>query len=111
MSPNYYKPQDSGPDGEDERFGFPHISHCIDLIRQSLMCHSDVTPLVFQWSEAEQKHEPMPNIYHTCRNFEAIQEWAKERAVHPNSHFYQLKRVLNDPLDPSTWVGNYHGEK
>ncbi|KAF2432520.1 hypothetical protein EJ08DRAFT_630275 [Tothia fuscella] len=111
VSPDYYKPQDPGPDGEDKLLGFHHISHCIDLIRQSLTCHSDVTPLVFQWNEAEQMREPITKIYHTCRDFGAIQEWAKERAVHPNLTYYKEKRIWNDPLDPSTWVGNYHGEK
>jgi hypothetical protein len=58
-----------------------HIDHCIDYLRQALMCHSDVTPIT---------HAPRPKPYnpalspwrpnfatpHTCRDFWAIHRWA-----------------------------------
>ncbi|OJJ43567.1 hypothetical protein ASPZODRAFT_136025, partial [Penicilliopsis zonata CBS 506.65] len=60
-----------------------HMDHCIDYLRQSIMCHSDVTPLV---------HIPrpggprlggapwMPNfaVRHTCRDFWKIHAWAAQ---------------------------------
>lgn len=61
-----------------------HIDHCIDYLRQVLMCHSDVTAIT---------HAPRPKPYnsilmpwrpnfavtHTCRNFWQLHDWAGKR--------------------------------
>ncbi|KAK6336234.1 hypothetical protein TWF696_001796 [Orbilia brochopaga] len=59
--------------------GIIHLDHCINIIRQSVQCFSDVTPYVFQWSEEAQAVHAYANVVHTCRNFEAVREWALER--------------------------------
>ncbi|KAM0745102.1 hypothetical protein ACQRIT_000486 [Beauveria bassiana] len=58
-----------------------HLSHCVDSLRLTIMCHSDVTPLT--WVYDELKRQPLPTLYvqHTCRKFAAIQDWAAERAI------------------------------
>jgi hypothetical protein len=59
------------------RLGMRHVRHCVGAIRQSLMCHADTTPVVWQWSElmgAEQRDD----ILHNCRDFEQIQRWTRE---------------------------------
>ncbi|TDZ33117.1 Cyclochlorotine biosynthesis protein O [Colletotrichum spinosum] len=58
-----------------------HLAHCIDSIRQSIMCHSDVTPLVLQWDEELQKSRHRANMPHTCRDFNKIRDWARKRAI------------------------------
>jgi hypothetical protein len=55
-----------------------HFSHCIEMIRQSLMCSADITPMVWQWSEKDQKTQLHVDVAHTCRNWESISVWAKE---------------------------------
>lgn len=62
-------------------FQTSHIEHCIDSIRSSLMCSADISPMVWQWWEPSAKIEPRNDIVHTCRNFDAIREWAKENKV------------------------------
>ncbi|KAJ6115581.1 hypothetical protein N7523_005998 [Penicillium sp. IBT 18751x] len=59
--------------------GIIHLDHCINIIRQSLQCFSDVTPYVFQWSEEAQAVHAYANVVHTCRNFDGVREWALER--------------------------------
>ena len=60
--------------------------HCIDMLREVIMCTADVTPLTFydDLSQPERKL-PMPdfNTLHTCRNFEEVLEWGYngERSV------------------------------
>jgi len=54
-----------------------HIRHCIGAIRQSLMCFSDVTPIVWQWNETLGVGDQRDDIVHTCRKFDRVQEWGK----------------------------------
>lgn len=56
-----------------------HIDHCIDSIRQTLMCASDITPMPFAWYLEWEVNFPVFNTLHTCRDFDAIREWALER--------------------------------
>ncbi|KAH8818940.1 hypothetical protein DL96DRAFT_1622467 [Flagelloscypha sp. PMI_526] len=58
-----------------------HLSHCIDSLRQAVSCSADVTPLVWQWSEPHNRYMGRLNVVHSCRNFEAVQDWARLRAV------------------------------
>jgi len=62
--------------------GIDHIEHCLNSIRQSLMCSVDVTPIVFQWDEKEQRSFVRTDTLHSCRNFENIRGWAKEHQLY-----------------------------
>ena len=56
--------------------------HCINAIREALMCSSDVTPITFHYV-SEEDHHVFPNLAatHTCRDFDVIKDWAKTRQV------------------------------
>lgn len=102
--PDYY-----GVHGdEDTLLGPSHIAHCIDAIRQSLMCASDITPYTWQWDEKLQLHANQVKNPHVCRNFDDLRDWAvaNTEQIYPDFFF----REMNDPLDPSTWVDGYAGE-
>jgi|SRR5580692_3392837 hypothetical protein len=55
-----------------------HVNHCIDAIRQSLMCFADTSVVVWQWSNKDERVHPQAGIVHTCRNYEKIVNWAKK---------------------------------
>jgi len=57
------------------------LDHCIDQLRQYIQCHADVTPMVWQWSEADNQYLTDTGPTHSCRNFEKIQAWAQEHAT------------------------------
>ena len=64
--------------------------HCIDMIRQSLQCHADISLVPFQWKPTMQAPWPNFSTMHQCRNFEKIQEWGLAhgeklagRLIHP----------------------------
>ena len=61
--------------------GFDHLEHCIDALRQSLMCSSDITPLPWTWVEADHRAKEVAEVAHSCRNFEDIRQWAKLNAA------------------------------
>ncbi|KAF7290935.1 hypothetical protein HMN09_01272100 [Mycena chlorophos] len=60
-----------------------HIRHCFGAVRQALMCHGDVTPVVFQWSTHFQQVVQRDDILHECRDFDKIRQWANEHQQLP----------------------------
>ncbi|KAJ8495111.1 hypothetical protein ONZ45_g13003 [Pleurotus djamor] len=66
-----------------------HVAHCIDILRQSVMCSADIS--VVSWfldvDEGSKKHkDARPNLRsrfnqkRMCRNFEKLREWSGSRA-------------------------------
>ena len=66
---------------DDELMGIEHLEHCIDSLRQSLMCSVDVTPIPWVWWEQDQEAKAVAEIAHTCRNFDDVKDWAKQNQV------------------------------
>lgn len=60
---------------------FDHVAHCINSIRESLMCSADITPNVWYWDERVQRSIPSFDVVHECRDFGALKEWALERQL------------------------------
>jgi hypothetical protein len=50
--------------------------HCIDALRQSVMCHGDVATLYWQWTPGFVEPQAWKPTTHTCRNFDKIEDWA-----------------------------------
>ncbi|KAK3312966.1 hypothetical protein B0H66DRAFT_485102 [Apodospora peruviana] len=53
-----------------------HLAHCVDYLRQVLMCHGDLTPITLRYNQSTDFVEPNFRIRHTCRNFDMIWEFA-----------------------------------
>ncbi|PMD17890.1 hypothetical protein NA56DRAFT_577983, partial [Hyaloscypha hepaticicola] len=90
LHPDYY-----GELNTKEQNRGQHLDHCLDALRQFVMCKADVSILTYDWMP--QFHRPWPNfeIQHKCANWDHIQDWAEahsfdgfdERLVkHPNYH-------------------------
>ncbi len=43
------------------------------------MCTSDITPLPYVWWTQYDEIFPTTKVKHICRDFSAIQDWARER--------------------------------
>jgi hypothetical protein len=56
-----------------------NLDHCIDQIRQVLMCNADLTPVPTMWHDSILDHYIDADQVHTCRNFDAIRAWASSR--------------------------------
>lgn len=63
------------------------LDHCIDSIRQSLMCSADVSPVIWHWRKSGFKQDM--NNTHVCRDFDKIKGWTKE---------HMLTREINSRL-------------
>ena len=70
------------------------LDHCIDQLRQAIQCHSDLTPVpLFSVKEADTKMFFTHSVSHTCRDFNAVVDWRKER------------NKENAPFDWMPWTG------
>ncbi|KAH9887534.1 hypothetical protein F4778DRAFT_431325 [Xylariomycetidae sp. FL2044] len=58
-----------------------HLDHCIDALRQFIMCQGDVGVFSFDFPYGD--GDPWPNYStpRTCRNFESIRQWAVDHTV------------------------------
>ncbi|KAI1126592.1 hypothetical protein F5Y10DRAFT_266911 [Nemania abortiva] len=61
--------------------------HCIEYIRESLMCHPDLSMVSFRWINNTAQYEDKTAFYptnfdvvlHKCANLEALDSWASKR--------------------------------
>ncbi|KIX09227.1 uncharacterized protein Z518_00306 [Rhinocladiella mackenziei CBS 650.93] len=74
--------------------GDRHMDHCIESIRESLMCSSDISPRPYGWSEEFGEVLPVNQFLRTCRDFDALRDWAMERQVRN----WNTKVHVDDPL-------------
>ncbi|KAH8889433.1 hypothetical protein GQ53DRAFT_652198 [Thozetella sp. PMI_491] len=85
-----------------------HWEHCIDILRGTIMCNADVTPISWRFNvPVGEVLGPHLETTHTCRNFTKIVEWAREHEA------VGLRQVLtpeerrelleNPPFDQSAW--------
>lgn len=79
---DYYHEQGQGAFVNEDYIVRRHVSHCLDIIRQQLMCSVDIGVLGQVWVHPENP-EPFVdfNTQHKCRNFEAIRQWAERNQL------------------------------
>ncbi|KAL0931139.1 uncharacterized protein CTRU02_213874 [Colletotrichum truncatum] len=56
-----------------------HTDHCIDYLRQVIMCHGDITPITFEWIPEIDGYIAHHSTEHMCRNFDTIFDWSVKR--------------------------------
>lgn len=78
----YYNRPENRPLGftDSEAVIRAHIDHCIEMLRQALMCHGDVGIITYNWVKPWGIY-PDFSTNHKCRKFEKIVEWADRHAL------------------------------
>ncbi|KAF2099745.1 hypothetical protein NA57DRAFT_75250 [Rhizodiscina lignyota] len=56
-----------------------HRDHCIEQIRQYIMCSGDMTPIPTRYYPSKDRNYVDSDYPHTCRNYEKLHNWATER--------------------------------
>ncbi|KAK2606715.1 hypothetical protein N8I77_005446 [Diaporthe amygdali] len=71
-----------GPDDKDFQDLQEHADHCLDFIRQSMMCNVDYSLYTLFWRAGHETH-PTHNLPGTlkCVNWEKLHEWMLERST------------------------------
>ncbi|KAK8074281.1 hypothetical protein PG994_005180 [Apiospora phragmitis] len=99
LHPEYY---DTDTADRDEHVAYdtltsaPRQDHCIDDIRQALMCHADTSIVTFDWKSPDWR-APWPNfsIDHTCADWDALDRWAAARSF----SLFDQHSVVHPQLD------------
>lgn len=68
-------------DFEDAETGRVHVDHCLETLRLSFMCYSDVTPVLLEYDSKTRSRRTDFNTHHKCRDFGKILEYLKEKGV------------------------------
>lgn len=58
-----------------------HTEHCIDLLRQVIMCYGDVALHTYQWRDDTPVPWPTMHTTHQCKKWDRIVEWSKTRDI------------------------------
>jgi Mycotoxin biosynthesis protein UstYa len=81
-------------------YGRDHISHCLDAVREAVMCASDISVITWKWNKKAQKALGHGDIIHSCRSFENIQDWAiQNRAIVDFQAEVYVEDEMSDPSD------------
>jgi len=56
-----------------------HLGHCIDTIREFIMCKADMTPIILVPPKKSGAPVPVPEFRtrHMCRDYEKLRDWAR----------------------------------
>ena len=78
--------RDSLPDVQQKIADIPdlyelHYEHCIDYIRQSMMCNFDTGIVPYNWVLNRNTPTPDANTMHKCVNWDKLQGWLQSRVV------------------------------
>jgi hypothetical protein len=57
-----------------------HIDHCLDNLRQLVMCKADVSLQTYDWLDNTPRPFANFKIEHECYNWDVVNEWAKKRS-------------------------------
>ncbi|KAK3686195.1 hypothetical protein B0T22DRAFT_443279 [Podospora appendiculata] len=105
---DYYGPRLAGGK-HPEGFSKEHSNHCIDSLRQSLMCHPNTAVYTAQWQD--DPHSPIrkdikSDAVTTCVKWDSLDGWARPRALVPGNYFYlpgpyKSNRVAYEPKSSS----------
>ncbi|KAK7061756.1 hypothetical protein R3P38DRAFT_3490815, partial [Favolaschia claudopus] len=75
-----------------------HIDHCVERIRQGIMCNADTSVLVWEWNPTVNETRVRLRVPHQCKNFTKIHEWTRENLL---TSFPRWTHVPDDlPVPP-----------
>ncbi|KAL8852519.1 MAG: hypothetical protein Q9221_002643 [Calogaya cf. arnoldii] len=59
-----------------------HLDHCIDNLRQKLMCDADAGILTYVWAKGHRMPFPDFSVQHKCRDFDALKNWVVDHQTY-----------------------------
>ncbi|TGO35332.1 hypothetical protein BHYA_0162g00200 [Botrytis hyacinthi] len=79
---DYYQKKGEGAFENDIPILKLHVSHCLDILRQQLMCTVDIGVMgkIWVYPEALEAYQDF-NTKHKCRDFNAVRNWAEQRQM------------------------------
>ncbi|KAF4336149.1 hypothetical protein FBEOM_9992 [Fusarium beomiforme] len=78
MYPDYYFPNITQ---EQKRANEYHNHHCLDMLRQSIMCQGDMQLLTMKWRPDGRIPTANFTSPHQCVNWDTLEKWASSRRI------------------------------
>ncbi|KAF3762728.1 hypothetical protein M406DRAFT_264782, partial [Cryphonectria parasitica EP155] len=103
LYPDYYGGDKSMNEQEKKEYWI-HIDHCVDNLRQTITCYSDISTIPWKWMDRVQSEFPDAHTTHVCRDFEKLTEWM----LHPDRHFPQEEYQIR--LEAFHAASHHHNE-
>ncbi|KAI1821802.1 hypothetical protein F4861DRAFT_541578 [Xylaria intraflava] len=101
----YYDQHEGSFAGAPESVVNGHLEHCVETLRQTLMCHGDISLLTYNWVEGRSMPHPNFNTVHTCKKWDKIIEWNQKRDVTVEWVDGVGQKVISPPLKPKNVKG------
>ena len=76
---------------ENDKYHELHVSHCVYMLLQNLMCTANVDVYTHTWLDAQKNTYLDFSMNHKCRDFDAVLKWHDENSV-PLERFRALRR-------------------
>ncbi|KAI3319117.1 hypothetical protein HD806DRAFT_510042 [Xylariaceae sp. AK1471] len=77
-----------------------HVDHCLEIIRQVLMCNADTGLITFHWIANNPVAYPDFNTWHSCRDPEEVLALAKHHAAPMRQQVRKTEKDINMPAPP-----------
>ncbi|PYH44305.1 oxidase ustYa family protein [Aspergillus saccharolyticus JOP 1030-1] len=90
---------------EDRRLNDLHTDHCLEILRQSVMCHADISMITMTWEPTSKYPAADFQNVHECKNWDVLYEWQKQRSVDMMKPGFLVHPYLGVPFPD----GYYHG--
>ncbi|KAI8946933.1 hypothetical protein F4801DRAFT_31548 [Xylaria longipes] len=58
-----------------------HLDHCIEMLRQLIVCSADLHIIGYHWVEHVDYPWPDFSINRQCRNWDHVMDWIQQRKV------------------------------
>ncbi|KAL5114926.1 hypothetical protein ACEQ8H_007173 [Pleosporales sp. CAS-2024a] len=58
-----------------------HTDHCVDVLRQKLMCDADGALVTYNWQKNHYYPHPNFNVEHQCRDYNRLLEFSEQRRL------------------------------
>lgn len=97
----YYDKHEGSFAGAPENIVQGHLQHCVEMLRQTLMCHGDISLLTYNWVEGRSMPHPNFNTVHTCKKWDTLIQWNMQRDVSVEWVDGVGRKVLSPPLKPN----------
>jgi len=102
---DYYHALGKGPFANSDYVLRYHVTHCLDIVRQQLMCSIDIGVLGQVWFQPPPSPFAEPyvdfNTRHKCRNFDAVRAWAEAHQI-PPPEAVNMEEFYEEPKEGDT---------
>ncbi|KAI1118121.1 hypothetical protein F5Y14DRAFT_297904 [Nemania sp. NC0429] len=84
-----------------------HVDHCLEMLRQVIMCSTDLHIVTYDWVDHVDYPWPDFSVARQCRRWDNMMDWVRDRAAHSNQRQGLLIRpegAATKPIHPVEYV-------